>query len=164
METAVLLLGSNEGDRLRAIGLADAAVEETVGAVVKRSSLYESEPWGIKEQPSFLNIALAVETGLNPRELLEKILSVEKNLGRTRTGGKWGSRIIDIDILFFGDHIINEQGLVIPHPYIKERRFTLMPLCEIMPGLIHPVHKKTIKELFFECKDELWVREYTAGS
>jgi 2-amino-4-hydroxy-6-hydroxymethyldihydropteridine diphosphokinase len=140
-----LSLGSNLGDRqanLRnAIGRLLA-----LGDVLEVSSLYETEPVELPDQPWFLNCALAVRTELIPREFLAGILSIERSLGRERTQPK-GPRIIDIDILLYGAATINTPTLTVPHPAMAQRRFVLEPLAEIAPEVKHPTQKKTVREL-----------------
>ncbi len=156
MNKTYLSLGSNEGNRMLWLQKATDLIEARCGAILQRSSVYRTAAWGITAQPDFLNMVVSVETTQTPTELLEKILGIERSLGRHRTV-KWGPRIIDIDILFFNDEIIDSPGLVIPHPFLHERRFTLTPLAEIAPGLVHPKLKKTIAELLAECPDKLEV-------
>lgn len=141
MTTAWIGLGSNLGDRddylrraLEALG-ADPAVEVT--AV---STFVETEPVGFLAQPHFLNAAARVETELSPRELLERLLAVEEHLGRTREGPRFGPRTIDLDLLLFGDEVLDEPGLRVPHPRLHDRRFVLEPLAELDPGLAVPGH------------------------
>jgi 2-amino-4-hydroxy-6-hydroxymethyldihydropteridine diphosphokinase len=122
--------------------------------------VYETGPWGFKSGKKFLNRVLGVETVLNPSDLLERILKIESDLGRIRSGKGYSSRIIDIDILFFGDEIINEGSIVIPHPHLHERKFVLVPLNDIAPEFVHPVLKKTVEELLSLCTDKGKVRIY----
>lgn len=144
--TVYIGIGSNLGNReencLKAIRL----MEEQGIKVVKRSSLYETEPWGVKDQPMFINMVIEAETELTPQELLRVLKSIESAMGRVETK-RWGPRLIDLDILFYDDMILDTPELRIPHPYIHERPFVLRPLGEIAPELEHPVLKKKIKEL-----------------
>ena len=137
MNTAYLLIGGNLGNRkenfLRAISL----LNEQCGSVTRSSSIYETEAWGNTDQPSFLNQALEIKTDLNARQLMRKILKIEKIMGRVRKE-KLGPRIIDIDLLFFENEIHDLRFLRIPHPEIQNRRFVLVPLAEINSGLQHP--------------------------
>jgi 2-amino-4-hydroxy-6-hydroxymethyldihydropteridine diphosphokinase len=144
-ELVYLSLGSNLGDRAANL---HAAIERlaAVGTVQARSGLYETEPVDFLDQPWFLNCAVALETGKTPRELLAHALAIEEGMGRRRTRDK-GPRIIDIDILLFGDRVIDEPGLKIPHPAMHERRFVLEPLAEIAPLVVHPTIKKTAWQL-----------------
>lgn len=133
-------------------------INEQCGSLTKSSSIYETEAWGKTDQPSFLNQALEISTSLNARQLMRKILKIENEMGRIREE-KLGPRIIDIDIILFGNEIHNLRFLNIPHPEVQNRRFVLVPLAEIDPTLQHPVLKKTIAELLEECPDNLEVRK-----
>ena len=141
-----LLLGSNLGNRQLFLANAAEAIEREVGNIIKRSSVYETQSWGKEDQPDYLNQVLLVHTGLPAREVLERILVIEKSMGRERIE-KWGSRIIDIDILFYDDEVINEPDLIVPHPYLHQRKFVIEPLAEIAPQHIHPVLNKSILQL-----------------
>lgn len=152
-----LLLGSNEGDSAKNLSVAREKIEAQAGMIVKQSSLYRSAAWGIETQPDFLNQVLEITTKLSPESLLEKILGIEREMGRVRVR-KWGPRLIDIDLLFYGAEARNTDSLILPHPGIPERRFTLLPLSEIAPEFIHPVLTKTVAQLLAECKDPLEVR------
>ena len=140
-----LSLGSNVGDRRRNLETAIAALA-ALGSVVVQSAFYETEPVEFTAQPWFLNCALVLETTKMPRQLLQALLDLERKMGRRRTLQK-GPRTIDIDILLFGNSIVEADGLTIPHPALHQRRFVLEPLAEIAPGLLHPVLKKTVREL-----------------
>jgi 2-amino-4-hydroxy-6-hydroxymethyldihydropteridine diphosphokinase len=144
-----LSLGSNVGDRQAQLQDARARLA-TVGRVVAVSSLYETEPVEFTQQPWFLNCALALETSKTPQQLMAAILGIEEEMGRRRVQKK-GPRAIDIDILLFDSTIVDSSDLTIPHPAMHERRFVLEPLAEIAPEVLHPVLKKTIREL----RDEL---------
>jgi len=157
MHITYLLLGSNLGNRRKYIASAISEIESKLGSITKSSSLYQTASWGKHDQPDFLNQVIELKTHQKPQDLLSGILSIEADLGRKRIE-KWGSRVIDIDILLFEDKIINEPELIIPHPYLAFRRFCLMPLCEIVPEFIHPVLKKTIQELLLELSDDLIVK------
>lgn len=139
-------IGSNLGDRkencLRAIEL----LQKREIIVTKRSSLYETEPWGVKDQPLFLNMAIEIKTGLNPAELLKILKDIEREVGREESF-KWGPRIIDLDILLFDNIILKTDNLEIPHPLMHERDFVLRPLCEIAPDIKHPILKLSMHEL-----------------
>jgi len=151
-----LLLGSNEGDRQLWFKKALEQITQTCGIIKKQSSLYETAAWGIEEQPDFLNMVICIETNLAPIDLLHATQNIENTLGRQRAI-KWGQRTLDIDILFYGTLIMNVPELIIPHPFLQERRFTLAPLCELGPEMIHPVLHETIKELLDVCPDPLVV-------
>jgi len=152
MTKVFLGLGSNLGDREKNIQEALRLLgENNLVKGVKTSSLYETEPEGVKEQPLFLNGVLEMETDLSPRALLDTLQAIEKQLGRKK-GRKWGPRIIDLDILLYGQLIIKEKNLEIPHPLLTQRSFVLIPLAEIAPSTVHPVLKKTISDLRDEKK------------
>ncbi len=153
-----LSLGSNLGDRRKNIERALDILESQKAHVVKRSSFYETEPVGVTDQPWFLNMCVEVATTIAPRDLLKVCLAIEDDLGRKRHE-KWGPRIIDIDILFFGSLIIKEYDVIIPHQYLHERRFVLQPLSEIAPEFVHPVLGKTMVELLTGCTDSNVVRK-----
>ena len=140
-----LSLGSNVGERLANLRHAIERLQD-LGQVQAVSSLYETEPVEFTAQPWFLNCAVALETTRMPKQLLQALLDLEVEMGRRRTQNK-GPRIIDLDILLFGNSIVNAPGLTIPHPALAERRFVLAPLAEIAAEVVHPVLKKTIREL-----------------
>ena len=156
MNKAYLLIGGNLGDRKANLSKANELISEQCGVITKASSLYETAAWGITDQPSFLNQALEISTSLNAKQLMRKILKIEKMMGRKRKE-KFGPRIIDIDILFYEDEIHDITFLKIPHPELQNRRFVLVPLAEINSEIQHPVLKKTIAELLEECPDNLEV-------
>lgn len=144
-KTVYLSLGSNLGDRAAHLRRALAALGE-LGTVTAVSSLYETEPVEFTAQPWFLNCAVALETDLMPRQLLARVLALEQTMGRRRAQPK-GPRTIDIDILLFGNSVVDAPGLAIPHPALHARRFVLEPLAEIAPEARHPVFKRTVREL-----------------
>lgn len=146
MNTVFLLLGSNMGDRAFFLTSAITEIEKQVGPVVKRSSVHQTRAWGKTDEPDYLNQVLEAETMLTAEAVLHTILGIEKQLGRERKE-KWGSRTIDIDILFYDDQVITEDDLVVPHPQLQNRKFTLEPLAEIAPDLVHPVLNLTIAQL-----------------
>jgi 2-amino-4-hydroxy-6-hydroxymethyldihydropteridine diphosphokinase len=133
MTTAYVGLGSNLGEREQLIR--EAA--KLIGAA-RLSTIIETEPWGYEDQPRFLNAVAEVETGLEPLSFLTHLLDVERRLGRERVGPRWGPRAIDLDVLLFGDLVLGEPGLVVPHPHLLERRFVLEPLAELVPDLEIP--------------------------
>ena len=138
-------LGSNVGDRSANLRGTTERLGE-VGLVKAKSGFYETEPVELRDQPWFLNSVVALDTNLTPVELLKKVLAIEHEMGRIRTRDK-GPRSIDIDILLFGDQLIEERGLKIPHPAMHQRRFVLEPLAEIAPEVVHPQLRKTAREL-----------------
>ncbi len=148
------------GDRYGNLLRAEQLIEEAAGAIIRRSPVYETEPHGFVAPDWFLNKVILIETRLEASVLMKKLLTIEASMGRKRTENGFTSRIIDIDILFYGDHIINEGGLVIPHPGIALRRFVLEPVCAIDSRLVHPVLLKTAGELLRECSDTMGVRLY----
>jgi len=156
MNKAYLLTGGNMGDRKEALHKALSLIATNCGTFITLSSIYETAAWGKTAQPSFFNQVMEIQTKLQPRQLLRKILKIETRLGRIREE-KYGPRIIDIDILFYNDEVHNYPLLKIPHPEIQNRRFVLLPLAEIAPDLIHPVLKKTITQLLAICPDKLEV-------
>ena len=139
MTRAFIGLGANLGDRERTLRAAvDALATEAGIEVVAVSKLRETQPVGVGEQPRFLNGAAELETRLGARELLDRLLVVEKRFGRVRTPGEHGPRTLDLDLLLYGDEVIDEPGLTVPHPRLHERRFVLEPLVELAPGLAVP--------------------------
>jgi 2-amino-4-hydroxy-6-hydroxymethyldihydropteridine diphosphokinase len=158
MNQAYLLTGGNEGNRLSHLLQAITNIEKYCGEITAQSSLYESAAWGNTDQPDFLNQTLSLQTRLTGQNLMQTILDIEERMGRKRAQ-QYGPRTIDIDILFFNDEIINAPSLVIPHPQIQNRRFTLVPMDELAPGLIHPVLHKSIHQLLQECTDPLDVKK-----
>ena len=154
-----MLLGSNLGDRELMMRQAIEKIQTEIGLVSAKSARYETEPWGNTDQPAFINMAIAVQTILEPSEVLERALNIEKDLGRTRLV-RWGSRTIDIDLIFYADEIIEIQGkLSIPHPEMQNRRFVLEPLAEIAPDYTHPVLKKSVKDLLHSLTDNTTVEK-----
>ncbi|WP_025765039.1 2-amino-4-hydroxy-6-hydroxymethyldihydropteridine diphosphokinase [Dyadobacter tibetensis] len=158
-----LLLGSNLGDRQAVLSQASEEIVRAVGTIQKSSSLYETAPWGVTNQPAFLNQVLEVRTTLSPDAVLHSVLEIEQALGRVRFE-RWGARVIDIDILFFNDLVCHEARLTIPHPRLHERRFTLVPLAEIAPVLVHPLLGKTIQILLDETSDITEVTLFSLNS
>jgi 2-amino-4-hydroxy-6-hydroxymethyldihydropteridine diphosphokinase len=156
-ENVYLLLGSNLGDRNKFINEALVEIDRRIGKIFIKSAVYETEAWGKEDQPGFLNIAVGLSTILTPLAVLEAALQIELDLGRIREE-KWGSRLIDIDIILFGDKIIKEgDKLQIPHPHMQDRKFVLAPLAEIAPDQVHPVLKLTIMEILERLSDNLAV-------
>ena len=147
-----LLLGSNLGDRPQVLAAAREMIAGQAGSIVNQSAIYETEPWGITDQPAFLTQVLEITTSLLPEDLLRIILNIEHDLGRIRYE-RWGARVIDIDILYFGQTIMDSARLTLPHPRIQDRRFVLAPLAEIAPVFIHPVLQKTTTKLLEQCPD-----------
>lgn len=161
MNEATILLGGNLSDRQSLIGSARDLIAGRVGNIVDRSSLYETEPWGFNSDTMFLNQVVVVKTELEPGSLMNVLVGIEKDLGRTRNEAGYASRLIDLDILFYNDEVISSNQLVIPHPRIQERMFALKPLEEINRRFVHPVLKKPIHQLVEECPDDLKVVKYS---
>lgn len=158
MNQVFLVLGCNLGDKFKNLELALLAIENSLGVIEKKSSIYSTKAWGEKSQPDFLNVVVEVLTDDSAKEVLIKIQKIETDLGRIRIE-KWGSRTMDIDILYYNNQILESERLTIPHLLMAERKFVLMPLAEIAVDFIHPVLKKTSKQLLLDCKDDLEVRK-----
>ena len=153
-----LLLGGNLGNKQQVFAEARTQLEKHIGPISVHSAIYETEPWGFESEDLFWNQALELKTTLSPEEVLAQTQLIELELGRIRKEKQYDSRIIDIDILFFGDQIIKTANLKVPHPRIQERKFALVPLCEIAADFIHPLFRKSIRELLDECPDQLKVK------
>lgn len=154
MNRVFLGLGGNIGNLSLNFRTAKDLLDKKCGRIVRSSSVYRTPPWGFESENSFLNQVIELETMIRPEKIMEEILGIEKELGRVRTPGKYTSRTIDIDILYYNNLKINNPELVIPHPMISVRKFVLVPLSEIAPDFIHPVFQKTNYRLLQECKDE----------
>ena len=159
MNIVFLQLGGNLGNREQLLKDAILAVENRVGNIIDLSKVYESAPWRVEGQNNYLNQIIKVKTTLLAREVLSTVLSIEKQLGRIRIE-KWGERLIDIDIIFYNNSIIETPELCIPHKHLHERMFVLTPLCDIASKMVHPKYNKTIEELLQECNDTELVEEY----
>ncbi len=147
-------MGGNQGRVDETMRQATKMIEATLGRVVQQSSIYATKAWGPIPQPDFLNQAIEVQTVFPPEFVLNSILKIEKYFGRKRDV-KYGPRTLDIDILFYGNCIVNRTHLSIPHPEIQNRKFALIPLNEMRANFVHPILKKTMSQLLKECKDEL---------
>ena len=158
MNTIYLLLGSNLGNSKAKLSEALLRIEKKIGLILRRSRLYSTAAWGNRAQPDFLNQVAIISTTLTAKETMQKILQIEKKMGRVRSE-KNAPRVIDIDILFFNKEIINEPGLIVPHPQLQNRRFVLVPLNELSPGFKHPLEKETIHQLLRVCPDRLAVKK-----
>jgi len=158
MAKVYISIGSNIGDRKVNLESARKFIVTKAGSILKVSLIYETEAWGFKEQPSFYNQVILVNTLLTPHELMIRLKEIENKMGRIHLG-KWKQRLIDLDILYFDDLIVSEELLKIPHPFIQDRKFNLIPLCEISPEVIHPVLKRSNIELLSICKDQLEVKK-----
>ncbi|WP_375560684.1 2-amino-4-hydroxy-6-hydroxymethyldihydropteridine diphosphokinase [Bernardetia sp. OM2101] len=170
-KTVFLLLGGNLGDRENTILEAKKSISLQIGSIEKESSLYQTAAWGVENQPSFLNQVIEVSSFLSAQEILIQIEDIEKKLGRKRYQ-KWYARTIDVDILYYENEILEEEentenrtnNLKVPHPFLHERRFTLVPLVEIAPNFVHPVLQKTNEQLLEVCLDKLPVEQLPVNS
>jgi 2-amino-4-hydroxy-6-hydroxymethyldihydropteridine diphosphokinase len=161
MNIVYLLLGSNLDDRPAMLQRARHDISSKIGTITMESSIYESEPWGFHSKQRFLNQVIRIETNCKPLRVLDEIIRIETELGRKRNSSdQYESRRIDIDILFYNNEIISEQDLVIPHPKIQDRMFTLLPLSEMDRSIIHPSSLKSVGEMISECQDRLEVYPY----
>lgn len=150
MTIVYLCLGSNSGDRLKlieqAVGFLNLAQDIKL---IRTSALYETEPWGVKNQNWFLNMAVEIKTSLSPQDLLVKLQNIERTLGRNREKEiRWGERPIDIDIIFYDNLVLETDVLTIPHKFMHKRAFVLVPLLELIPDFVHPVFNITISQLY----------------
>lgn len=155
MAIAYLCLGANSKNRLTTVQQAVSllSLAENI-KLIRASALYETEPWGVKDQNWFLNMVVEIKTDLSAQDLLLKCLSIEKMLGRDRSREqRWGERPVDIDIIFYDNQIINTGILTVPHPRMHERAFVLVPLLELIPDFVHPVLKKSVSDLYDELDD-----------
>ena len=160
MKIVFLGIGTNLGNRELNLEQAITRIEEFIGPVLMSSSIYETEPWGFQAEDKFLNLVVKAETKLTPSGLLGRILMIESLMGRVRGPNRYSSRLIDIDILVYEEMIIDQESLKIPHPLLQERRFVLVPLCEIASEMIHPVLKKSYAELLKICEDKNEVKKF----
>jgi 2-amino-4-hydroxy-6-hydroxymethyldihydropteridine diphosphokinase len=158
MQKAFLGLGTNLGDKLQNLTEALQHIRKDIGEVIRTSSIYETEAWGVINQDNYYNIVVEINTALFPLELLRKILAIELSMGRIRNK-KWDSRIIDIDILFYENYFVSTESLVIPHPFLEKRNFVLEPLNELMSDFLHPKYRKTISELKKTSADHSWIKK-----
>ena len=157
--------GANLGEPVRQIRQAQDALQKSLGIkFLGASSLYRTQPVGSVEQPPFINAVFSLEPEIGPQELLSLLLEIEQKMGRVRKE-RWGPRVIDLDLLFFGGEIIKEPSLEVPHPRLHERRFVLAPLAEIAPDFVHPVIKKSVSELLAGLPaGDFWVEKFQAES
>lgn len=153
MSKVYFSIGSNKGNRSGLINEAIDKIDIIIGKVVLKSSIYETKSWGFNSN-NFYNICILLESTLTPELILNKILTIEKDMGRLKTTDQYSDRCIDIDILFFDNMIVNSKSLEIPHPRIQLRKFVLTPMLELTPDLIHPILNKSIRQLEIECVDK----------
>lgn len=163
VETLVISLGSNQGDRIARLTDAIQRLKLQIGEIIRVSPVYESAPWGFIAEQYFLNCTISILTGLPPDVCLQKCLINEGEMGRIRQGNGYEPRPIDIDILFYGNLVLQTPDLEIPHPRLHMRRFVLVPLCQTEPDLMHPVLNKTIRQLCIECRDTAEVRFFASA-
>lgn len=154
-----LLLGSNLGNKFAALDQARSEIESEFGQIKEISSIYEAEPWGFMSEELFLNQVLLIDTNQSAELILEKILMIEKKIGRKADQHGPKSRVIDIDILLYGQEVVKKPDLKIPHPRMHLRNFALIPMKEINPSETHPIFHKSITKLAEECPDKLRVKK-----
>ena len=159
LHTIYLSLGSNIPDRAAHLSRATNRIAESIGTIIKKSPIYETQSWGYNDN-DYLNMAIEVQTTLSPSDLLKTINKIEADLGRVRSGNGYEARTIDIDILFYDNETIDLPLLTIPHPKIALRRFVLQPMADIAPDFVHPTMGKTMAVLLEECGDEGEVTKY----
>ena len=160
MQTAYLLIGGNLGNRLKNLKQAVEFIGSRGGKITGLSSVYETAAWGKTDQPPFLNQVIALQTNRAASDLMTAVLEIEEKMGRKRLD-RYGPRIIDIDILLYGNEIHHSKHLKVPHPELPNRRFALVPLAELAADLIHPVLQKSVSKLLAECEDGLAVNKLT---
>lgn len=160
MGTCHVLFGSNMGDKENVFAKACLLINNRCGSIVGVSSAYESEPWGFDADEWFLNRLIEVDAKLDPEAMLRELMGIEAELGRVRHPEVNGytSRIVDLDILYYGQRVLVTPSLTLPHPRLHLRRFALLPLCEVAPELVHPVFQVTQRELLSRCPDQSIVR------
>ena len=159
MNKVVLLLGSNLGDGQLLFQQVISLIEKRLGKLEKQSALYQSPPWGFEHENNFINQVLIMNTEKDTEQVLQSCLQIEVDLGRKRKTQGYGARIIDIDVLFVNDEVMETESLVLPHPRLHLRKFTLLPLAELIPDFVHPTLNKTIQELLVACEDNSEVRK-----
>lgn len=161
MAISHLLLGSNIGIREENLKKAILHLKEIGVKILRESSIYETEPWGFSDQPSFYNQALEVETSFFPEDLLNEVKNIEKLIGR-ECFGRWKERLIDIDIIYYENQVYKSNNLTVPHPEMQFRKFVLLPLSEIAPDFIHPIFNLSTRQLLDRCEDDLEVTKITS--
>lgn len=159
MNRVVLLLGSNMGNGHLLFNDVISFIDERLGKLEMQSALYQSPPWGFEHENDFINQVLIMSTEKDAEEVLQSCLQMEADLGRQRTIQRYGARIIDIDILFVNDEVMHTKNLILPHPRLHLRKFTLLPLAELIPHFLHPTLQKSIQELLVACEDSSEVKK-----
>lgn len=160
MNFAVILLGANLGDKQSMFVQVAEMLSQHIGTIVKKSSYYQSSAWGFESEDKFLNQVVVVETEFSAHDTLLRCQAIETKCGRTRSlKSGYESRVIDIDILYFNNDIVDSEDLVIPHPLLQQRRFALMPLVEVLPEYIHPILMKPNSQLLYDCPDDSFVEK-----
>ena len=159
IENIFLGLGSNQGDRELNLKNSIKLLNSRVGKVLNTSEIYESEPWGVKNQNYFLNQVIEIETRIDPNDLLNICKNIEYDMGR-KPEIRWGKRVIDIDILYYQSKVINQENLKIPHKLMHERKFVMIPLNDLNENHLHPILKITNKEILNKCIDSCKVKYY----
>lgn len=161
MAEVFLLLGSNKGDKLENLNNAILFTQEKIGKIKSQSSIYVTDTWGAETNAYFVNQIIQVKTKLLPKQLLTAIKEYEKwHRKEFKTSSRYGLREIDIDIIFYDSLVINQEDLIIPHPRLQHRNFALVPLCELVPDMIHPQMGKSLLELQKDCNDKCRVRKF----
>ncbi len=160
MDDLVIGIGGNQGNRSENLSKCRAGIETHLGEILQKSSLIESEPWGYKSDKWFLNQTLLVKCNLEPAAILRIINEIESDFGRVRTE-EYTDRPLDIDILFYGDLVMDNSDLQVPHPRLHDRLFIMKPLAELLPDFIHPLLRKSCKEILSGCTDSSVCRWYT---
>jgi len=151
-----LHLGSNIGDRMAMLAKAEALIAQRIGAIERRSNYYETAAWGKTDQPNFINYALRIETEQTAEAVLKTIHEIEAECGRERKE-KWTARVLDIDIVFFGNEVIDTKALTVPHPHMQNRNFVLIPMMDIADDYLHPILGLRMDELYEQSEDDLEV-------
>lgn len=160
MNFAVILLGANLGDKQAMFVQVEEMLSQHIGTIVKKSSYYQSNAWGFESNDKFLNQIIVVETEFSAHDTLLRCQAIETKCGRTRSQKSgYESRVIDIDILYFNNDIVDSDDLIIPHPLLQQRRFALMPLVEVLPEYIHPILMKSNSQLLDDCPDDSFVEK-----
>ena len=159
MNKVVLLLGSNLGDGQLLFQQVISLIDDRLGKLEMQSALYQSPPWGFEHENDFINQVLIMNTEKDAEQVLQSCLQIEVDLGRKRIAQGYGARTIDIDVLFVNDEVIETETLVLPHPRLHLRKFTLLPLVDLIPDFVHPTLQKSIQELLVTCEDNSEVRK-----